>query len=434
MYNFGKNPRILRRNLPVCNIDFALEVLPAMSATIWEVCSKTLKLASLFSKRVFLSFVMYISGLIFLDMNQTAKGIAEALGFVSHDALNRLLTKFQWSCTAIMITLLNLAKSLGINGYLIIDDVIVPKRRSKRIFGVYWDYDHNEKKSILCQRFVVIIWTNSKIKIPVAFALWHKRGYVKKYRTKNQLARILLHSVMRRGLRVRYVTFDNWYASKKNLRFAKKYGLHYVTRLKRNSLIKSNGEKIPCKKLSSKFSKSRFRYYRGIDAYAKTFVVYYGSIGPLKLVIVKNDSHEEKGATKYIITDVLEAYTQDVVNLYRSRWAIEVFFRDLKQHLGLSGCQTRSREAIMRHVTLTFVAHTCLELLKDSKEQTIGDVKKTLQRLVIVRILGQYVTLIKFSNVKEPKILFLLQRLVRTRLSEVSNLKLPDSPYVRESA
>ena len=40
-----------------------------------------------------------------------------------------------------------------------------------------------------------------------------------RYRTKNEIARGLIYRVVRKGVRGEYITFDRWYASKKNVNF-----------------------------------------------------------------------------------------------------------------------------------------------------------------------------------------------------------------------
>ena len=79
------------------------------------------------------------------------------------------------------------------------------------------DYDSAQRRHIKCQRLVVLLWSNRFISIPVAFAFWHHRDFVKTYRTKNEIARILIYWTVRYGIGFSYLTFDNWYASKQNL-------------------------------------------------------------------------------------------------------------------------------------------------------------------------------------------------------------------------
>jgi len=48
-------------------------------------------------------------------------------------------------------------------GYLILDDVIIPKPFAHWMSAAYMDYDNTQKRHIICQRIVIVIWTNGFI-------------------------------------------------------------------------------------------------------------------------------------------------------------------------------------------------------------------------------------------------------------------------------
>jgi SRSO17 transposase len=235
--------------------------------------------------------------------------------------------------------------------------VIIPKEYSKKIPATYWVKDSSRHRHVFAQTLVVILWSNGWLKIPVAFEIWHKRGFVTPYQTKNQIARRLLKEVISSGPKPQYIALDSWYASRKNLRFITQLGCHFVTRLKKNSRVKFNGLSLTTHQLSKKFGRGFIRYYRQLRAYARKLVISYPRFGQLALVVVKNDTHEEPGQTKYIITNNLDLTTRQIVQVYRSRWDVEVFFRDVKQHLGATACQSRDLITIQRHFALVFLAY-----------------------------------------------------------------------------
>lgn len=126
-----------------------------------------------------------------------------------------MLSHKSWSASLFMLQLLHEAIKFSLcsssQSWLILDDVILPKRRSEKTEGVYWDWDYVNHKNILCIRLVVLLWTNGLIRIPVAFACYYKKNsdylqkYQKKFRTKNQIARALVYQVVRKGLRFDYL-------------------------------------------------------------------------------------------------------------------------------------------------------------------------------------------------------------------------------------
>jgi len=305
-----------------------------------------------------------------------------------------------------------IAGGIPTESWLILDDVIIPKPFSKVIAGAYWDWDYVNKKNEFCIRLVVLMWTNGTINIPVAFSMWHKEGSAwlkeqkKRYRTKNELARCLIYTVTRRGLPFQYITFDCWYTSKDNVNLINRLGLTYYAAVKNDRIFNQTNSRINCKALAASYKASQFNYYQNRSFRAKSLTGWLkGVTHDQKLTIVpkyrkrayfanilppENKKNKKKrDPNLYIVTNNLDATTCQCVDCYRTRWRIEVMFRDLKQHLGLTACQHRSMEAMNHHFALCFFGYVCLQHIKkivvnDSTNRndlllTIGDVKKHLQ-------------------------------------------------------
>lgn len=245
-----------------------------------------------------------------------------------------------------------------------------------------------------------------------------------RYRTKNELARCLIYRVVRHGLCGDYITFDSWYASKENLNFLTRLGLVYY------AAIPCSRNVIRACRVSNKTSLANkpLKVNTLARAYATRDYVPYprGALRALallvqlpnvqhetKLVIIKRRSwqqflkqslppqhpiqtQKDKDPNTYLLTNNLTAPTYQVILRYRSRWAIEVMFRDLKQHFGLSACQHRNLEAVTRHFALVMFAYVCVQLIRQEhlvspsnhqpSSMTIGDVKKHLHSQVLVNL------------------------------------------------
>lgn len=106
---------------------------------------------------------------------------------------------------------------------------------------------------------------------------------------------------------------------------------------------------------------------------------------------------------------------------------MEVFFRDCKQHLGLSAYQGRTLEGAMGHLTLGFLAAVVSDVLK-GKEMTVGAVKKTTQHLIVLHDAQGHPRLVvqTLPDWSDPKLLAKAQRLVKAQLKAVSSLRLPN--------
>ena len=376
--------------------------------------------------------IVYCTGLCLLRKHQTCRGMAQRVGGASHDALTRLLNHGPSFVAIVMMHCVQTALQLssGWMGpcWLILDDVILPKPYAKQMFAAYFDYDHVADRPVRCLRVVVLCWTNGWIKVPVAFALWHKRGgaYLEetghKFRTKNQLARILVWQVHRRGLPFDYVVFDSWYTSAENLIAFHRWGLAFVGALKSNRTLrqiafpldeapktkKKNRTHPLWKEMSAtqwagQYPHSRdYHRYDQIACRARRWCVFVKDVDfVLTLVCIKNYAKTKtfkkmltpadkkaKDPNKYLVTNRCERTTVQIIQRYQNRWAVECLFRDCKQHLGLCAYQGQSVDAHQRHIACVFFAYVMMELLKDQTQPippkahtlSIGDVKTWLER------------------------------------------------------
>ena len=492
-------PPRLFSGTPVASIEDLIAVYPTAMLTLYHVITKSFpNLVTVFSRPVYIAFVVMVTGLCVLAKKPTSRAIADTLGVVSHDGLTRLLTHAGWNASLLLGALINQALVLStgtvLPSVLILDDVLIPKPFARWIAGAYWDWDHAQHRRTFGHRIVVMVWTNGVMVIPVAFALWHKRHSAyflgdqatfteteyqqflsqfppmrpllnalllreadqvvlpldtlmrwqktlipkqawaiiashaattgRRYRTKNELARCLIYRLVRKGVRCDYITFDSWYASKKNLNMLTRLGLVYVTA-------------VPCSRKLSTASRLRVAEdvipsARRVDEVANTFatrdyvpyprgrlralrlgVTLSGLTHAAQLVIIKRQDwhgflrktlpddhpiqkHSYPAPNVYLLTNAADWSTYQIICGYRDRWTIEVMFRNLKQHCGLGACQHRNLEAVTRHFALAMFAYVCLQLIRqkhlvapsDHQQSsiTIGDVKKHLQSQVLVNL------------------------------------------------
>ena len=327
--------------------------------------------------KALLCVTVYVSGLVALEKKQTQSRIARTIGYVTHDALNRLADMLPMLCTQMAVGMTSLITGIYETGYIILDDTVVPKPFSRLVAGTYVDYDYTQKRHVRCHRIVVVIWTNGAIYIPVAFAFWHHRDFVSRYRTKNQIARILIYYVVRHHIPFSYLTFDNWYASKQNLRFFDKLGIKFVTRLRNNTWIVHEHERQKTQKLT----KYECHYYSKLNAYVRRFKVKYPRFGTGYLAIVKNDKHEEPGKTKYLFTNDSSLTNTEFVLRYRSRWHVEIFFRTCKQYFGLAACQAQMMPQVILHLRMVFLAYALTQLLMADDSVSVGEMQIHLRSL-----------------------------------------------------
>lgn len=76
----------------------------------------------------------------------------------------------------------------------------------------------------------------------------------------------------------------------------------------------------------------------------------------------------ETGKMLRIFTNDLEASAQEIADLYRRRWAIELFFRWVKQTLKISHFFGRSETAVRIQITVALIAFLLLRLAHDATQ------------------------------------------------------------------
>jgi transposase len=192
--------------------------------------------------------------------------------------------------------------------------------------------------------------------------------------------------LVRRGIGVEFILFDNWYASRDNLALFERLGLKWVTRCKENAKVYYQGERLTVKQVAATVKKANYHYYSALGARIRSYEVEYGDRS-VKLVVIKDDTAAEAGRSKYLMTNALKLTNQETVEWYRKRWTIEVFFRDAKQYLGLAKSEARSEQAVISHVGLVCVAYVILHLLKPVVAQqrpSIRASKNAVAALVVV--------------------------------------------------
>ncbi len=342
----------------------------------------------LFSKKYLIVFVALCAGLILFN-NPTATYIADKLKWVSHDAITRFLTLISINNNNIIILFIQTLQSQTAHlGYLIIDDVIIRKPYGKSIFPTGYVYDHTNNQYIWGMHVVVLLWSNGWIKIPIAFRIWIPKDKCETYHTKGELALDMISFVHQFGLAVEYVTFDTWYTSKAILVKLKIYGYSYVCMVKSNRKVMYNNRiKLDVKTISLLFNKDQFRYYRATGYYIKAIEVYMPGIGKVKLAIVKNGYSATIQNTRFIITDMLDTPAQDILKKYLSRWDIECFFRDIKQHLNFEKVQARNPEKLEGYFSVIFLSFIFLQILQVKNNfNTVGETVSYLQDIVQLKV------------------------------------------------
>jgi Transposase DDE domain len=114
---------------------------------------------------------------------------------------------------------------------------------------------------------------------------------------------------------------------------------------------------------------------------------YLRSVGKVELVC-SEQRHRPDGRRKYLACNDLRATTRQIVTGYRMRWAVEVFHKTVKQHLGFEDVATHGFEAVMSHVHWVYCAYILLHMSPPGLSpgaQSIGEKQRALQQGLAAR-------------------------------------------------
>lgn len=232
---------------------------------------------------------------------------SKRLGFASHDALTRQLTR-PWEYGVVTDW-----SKLPEAGDLVFDDTTIGKPYSRKIANVHWVYDASEQKALPGYKLLLVLWV-TKTETHIL------RVCLPGTENMNELMRQTLKELSDAGLKPRRVLFDCWFATNATLNLLHRLGWTYVCRVKSNRLFN--------KKHINEYS------FRGAK----------GKIGKLKGVAHRVQI--VKDGDRYLVTNKLIPHTTiSLSRTYQERWVIEQTFRDLKQVVHLEKCACRSLEA-----------------------------------------------------------------------------------------
>ncbi len=284
------------------------------------------------------NMLIYILFLLLSEFNSCVE-LAKTLRVfginISHDTINRFLWIEGFNPQE---NLFNFVQDFITPEYniFVIDDFVIDKFYSKSTEFVYYCWSNLHKRVVNGMHIVDCIATNGKNIIPIDFRVYDRP---KDGKTKNDLCREIILSLVERGLNIRYICFDSWYSSKENLKLIDKLGLFYFCRIKRNRKIKlsKNGEWISIKELK--------------EIPETGLIVYLKKVGYVKLFCLSKN-----GKAVYYITNNLFMTFEEFQEVKNASWRIEEFHRGVKQCCNIENFFVRRRFPILGHISLSMRA------------------------------------------------------------------------------
>jgi hypothetical protein len=256
----------------------------------------------------------------------------------AHDAFNRLLYRLPpdpeklWEESQPFVH--------PSRGVLVIDDSTLDKPYAQKIELVtrHWSGKHHDV--VLGINLITLLWSDGDCHIPCDYRIYDKSN---DGLSKNDHFQSLISQAHARGFSPQCVVFDSWYSSLKNLKILRRFGWHWLTRLKSNRLVD--------------LDQQGNRPLSQLPISENGTVVHLKGYGFIKVFkIVTTDGDIEFWATSYLQMNELFRLKYAEIS-----WAIEEYHRGIKQFVGVERCMLRQAKAQRNHIGLALRAFLRLE-------------------------------------------------------------------------
>ncbi|MDT2688425.1 MULTISPECIES: IS701 family transposase [Bacilli] len=329
------------------------------------------RLSLYFSKPVLRHFTHFIDGMSSIGFTGKLTQIHAYSHHPKHrTTLGHFLQKSPWQDKYLLqqskqFVHRQIEKSLPL--FYLLDDTISKKTKPSSqalhpIKGCGFHFSHTEGKSVWGHQVVQLMAKSNGQAFPYDFRLFQKD----KTDSKIQLSVDLL-SALPQATQPTYVLCDSWYTSKSIIEAAFSGGMYVIGALKTNRIIYPSGIRMQVKEFATHIDekntdlvtvgREQYRVYR-----------YEGALNDLELGVVvlcwpANEPMETKKLRCFLSTDT-ELTTQEILDYYSERWAIETYFQQVKGYLGFQGVQVRSERAIQRYWLLVQFAYLFIGALQ----------------------------------------------------------------------
>lgn len=278
---------------------------------------------------------------------------------------------------------------------LIIDDSL-SKKTGKHLFGVQFHKDHCGNGFMFGHQVVTAILRTHNLLLPLIPRLYHKESMSKIQLAKEQILLAMQH------VKIREVIVDSWYMAAEIITLCTTKDIAVIGCLKSNRLISVHNHWIGARNYFRRVQRStmklvvindeKYRYHEAL--------VSLRGVGLVKLAIVQQWRNNTWSRAFYLVSTDTKRSAEGIITTYTTRWDIEVFHRDIKQHLGLESCKARRETSITRHLMLVTLTHASLKLWMhwEQRDGTIGNAVRMLQHQNLAQILDNIVEMEALSD------------------------------------
>ena len=334
----------------------------------------------------------YLRGLLSPVERKNGWQLAEQAGDATPDGVQRLLYNYRWDADLIRDDLRDyVVEHLGdADGVLVVDETGFLKKGGKSV-GVQRQYSGTAGRIENCQVGVFLTYAGAKgrtlldrdLHLPQVWAQDRERreeaGVPEDavFRTKPQLAQLMLERAADSGVPFSWFTGDEVYGSDRKLRrWLEREEIPHVMAIKSNEKLWAWTEKGPLQvradRLASGVEESAWvrcsagNGAKGPRVYDWTAV----KIRPLRepgkghWLLARRSLAKPGELAYYLCFGPAETTLAELVRVAGTRWAIEECFEEAKGEVGLDQYEVRRWDGWHRHITLAMLAHAYLTVIK----------------------------------------------------------------------
>lgn len=182
----------------------------------------------------------------------------------------------------------------------------------------------------------------------------------------------MLKRVLSKDLIVRYLLVDSWFFNSALVQYIVSTSIDLICRPKQNNWkYKHNNKDYTIGQLINKYKSPKGRKNsRKLKMYTVTLDVNFKGID-MKLYLYKS---KKRGSKWQVIISTQKSLSAiKAYEIYKNRWAIEVAFKEMKQHMQFGKCQSRDFDAQIAGQTTSLILYNYLSTFKTiNYHQSIG--------------------------------------------------------------
>ena len=334
----------------------------------------------------------YLRGLLSPVERKNGWQLAEQAGDGTPDGVQRLLYNYRWDADLVRDDLRDyVVEHLGdAHGVLVVDETGFLKKGEKSV-GVQRQYSGTAGRIENCQDGVFLAYAGAKgralldreLYLPQVWADDRERrreaGVPEsvRFRTKGQLAQLMLQRALEAGVPFGWFTGDEVYGSDRKLRlWLERQEIPHVMAVKSNEKLWALTDKGPLQvradRLASGVAESAWvRCSAGNGAKGPRVYDWIAvDIRPLRepgkgyWLLARRSVAKPGELAYYVCFGPAGTTLEELVSVAGTRWAIEECFEEAKGEVGLDQYEVRRWDGWYRHVTLAMLAHAYLTAIR----------------------------------------------------------------------